>query len=216
MFKEILSILRKEDLLKQATEEADKMLSNTEIMFKTAMDMVMECKRPDTDIYEMDKDIDQMESDIRQKVLKHLIIVNNREDVSAALVLTGVARDIERIGDYAKSIFEVLDICPSEFIIGGEGAKLIKEIENQIIEIFTLTREAYKEGNVDKARIVMDKQLQISKMCDDIFEYLSQRPALSVEYAIIYALLSRYLKRVSSHLKNIAANVVNPFSNLEI
>ena len=214
MFKEILSILRREDLLKQAMEEADKMLANTEIMFKTAMDMVMECKKPDIDIYEMDKDIDQMESDIRQKVLKHLIIVNNREDVSAALVLTGVARDIERIGDYAKSIFEVLDICPSEFIIGGEGAKLIKEIESQIIEIFTLTREAYKEGNIEKARIVMDKQLQISKMCDEIFEYLSQRPALNVEYAIIYALLSRYLKRVSSHLKNIAANVVNPFSNL--
>lgn len=212
MFKEILSILRREDLLKQAMEIADKMLSNTEIMFKSAMDMVMECKKPDIDIYEMDKDIDLMESDIRQKVLKHLVIVNNREDVSAALVLTGVARDIERIGDYAKSIFEVLDICPSEFVIGGEGAKLIKEIENQIIEIFTLTREAYKEGNTDKARIVMERQLQISKRCDDIFEYLSQRPALSTEYAIIYALLSRYLKRVSSHLKNIAANVINPFS----
>ncbi len=212
MFKEILSILRKEDLLKQAMESADKMLSNTEIMFKSAMDMVMECKKPDIDIYEMDKDIDLMESDIRQKVLKHLVIVNNREDVSAALILTGVAREIERIGDYAKSIFEVLDICPSEFIIGGEGAKLIKEIESQIIEIFILTREAYKEGNVDKARVVMDKQLQISKRCDDIFEYLSQRPALSTEYAIIYALLSRYLKRVSSHLKNIAVNVVSPFS----
>lgn len=212
MFKEILSILRREDLLKQAMESADKMLSNTEIMFKSAMDMVMECKKPDIDIYEMDKDIDLMETDIRQKVLKHLVIVNSREDVSAALVLTGVARDIERIGDYAKSIFEVLDICPSEFVIGGEGAKLIREIEGQIVEIFTLTREAYKEGNVDKARVVMEKQLQISKKCDDIFEYLSQRPALSTEYAIIYALLSRYLKRVSSHLKNIAANVVSPFS----
>ncbi len=212
MFKEILSILRKEDLLKQAMESADKMLSNTEIMFKSAMDMVMECKKPDIDIYEMDKEIDLMEHDIRQKVLKHLVIVNNREDVAAALVLTGVARDIERIGDYAKSIYEVLDICPSEFVIGGEGAKLIREIENQIIEIFTLTREAYKEGNIDKARIVMEKQLKISKRCDDIFEYLSQRPALSVEYAIIYALLSRYLKRVSSHLKNIATNVVSPFS----
>lgn len=79
-------------------------------------------QKPDIDIYEMDKDIDLMESGIRQKVLKHLVMVNNREDVSAALILTGVARDIERIGDYVKSIFEVQDICPSEFVVGWGGA----------------------------------------------------------------------------------------------
>ena len=46
MFKEILSILRRGDLLKQAVEEAEEMFSKAELMFRNAINMVMECKKP--------------------------------------------------------------------------------------------------------------------------------------------------------------------------
>jgi len=47
-----------------------------------------------------------------------------------------------------------------------------------------------------------------------MFEELANEEGLTVEYAVIYTLLSRYLKRVSSHLKNIASSVVNPFPRM--
>lgn len=216
MFKEILAILRKEDLLKQSMEEVEEMLSMVESMFRSAMEMVINCKSPEIDIYKIDKKIDEMELDIRQKVLEHLIIGDRKEDFSAALVLTSISREIERIGDYSKNIFELVDICPTEFVVGGEGAESLKEIENQVLKLFSLTQQAHKEGNEQKARAVMEMQLQTAKQCNEIFEYLALRPGLSTEYAIMYALLSRYLLRISSHLKNIASNIINPFSKTDI
>lgn len=216
MFKEILALLRKEDLLKQAMAEADEMLSKTEFIFKSAMMMLISCKESDVDIYEKDQEIDNIELDIRQKALKHLLLGNRKEDIAAAIILTDAVKDIERIGDYSKSIYELLDICPTELVVTGEGLELLEDIESQILEIFTLTREAYRDGDIQKAQKVMDIQLEIAKKCDKIFVYMSLKPDLKNVHAVIYVLLSRYLKRISSHIKNIAANIVNPFSRTDM
>ena len=211
MLKEILDLFRKEDLLKQAIYEANEMLSKAEFIFKAAMEIVICCKESNVDIYEIDQQIDDMELDIRQKALKHLLLSSRKEDIAAAILLTDAVRDIERIGDYSKSIYELLDICPTEFIVTDEGLDLLQDIESDILEIFALTREANQNGDVEKAQKVMNMQLEIGKKCDKIFVYMSLKPDLKNVQSIIYVLLSRYLKRISSHIKNIAANIVNPF-----
>ena len=43
MLKEILSILRKEDLLKQAVAQAEEMFTKSELMFKNARDVLAAC-----------------------------------------------------------------------------------------------------------------------------------------------------------------------------
>lgn len=214
MFREILSILRRADLLRQAMEEAQEMLSKAEMMFKAAMYRVMERREPDMDIYEKDREINRMEWEVRQKVLEHLVIGNRKQDVTAALILTSAVVDIERIGDYSKNIFELADICPQEIIIGEDHADFFKELEAQILGIFDLTRDACKEGNAQKAQTAMDTHWRISERCDKMYEHLALERDLRAEYAVIYTLLSRYLKRVSSHLKNIASSVVNPFPRM--
>jgi phosphate transport system protein len=214
MFREILAILRKADLLKQATEEIEEMFSKAELMFRTSIDAVMECKTPDIDIYEKDREINRMEWEVRQKVLEHLVLVNRKADVPAALILTSAVIDTERIGDYSKNIFELADICPQEVVIAEDHARFFREIEAQILEIFSLTRDAHKNADAEKARKAMDMHWRISERCDEMFEKLASEEGLSAEYAVIYTLLARYLKRVSSHLKNIASSVINPFPRM--
>ena len=80
--------------------------------------------------------------------------------------------------------------------------------------MFVLTQEAYRGGNSEKAQKVMDTHFQISERCDRLFEDLASERGLSAEHAVIYTLFARYLKRVSSHLKNIASSVVNPFPRM--
>jgi len=214
MFKEILSILRKDDLLKQAMQQAHEMLSKSEAMFKAAMFRLMELKQPKIDIYEEDREVNRMEWEIRQKVLEHLLLGNRREDVAAILVLTSAVVDIERLGDYTRNIYELADISPLAMVFEEENASFFKGIEAQIIEMFTLTREAYSEGDAEKAQKVMDTHWRISESCDRMFENLASKKELSAENAVIYTLFARYLKRVSSHLKNIASSVVNPFPRM--
>jgi phosphate transport system protein len=214
MFRNILSILRRENLLKQATDEFEEMLSKAEALFKTAVDLIMDGKSPDLDVNEGDKQINKMEWEIRQKVLEHLIISNRREDASAALILTSAVIDIERIGDYSRNIIELANICPSGTIIQKDHYNTFKGIKDKILEIFNLTSDAYKNADAEKAKLAMDIHWQISEQCDSMFEKIAAEKGLTAEYPVIYTLLSRHLKRVSSHLKNIASSVVNPFPRM--
>ena len=66
MFREILAVLRKENLLKQAMAKTDEMFSKSELMFEAAVDMVMECKKPDMDLYDKDREINRMEWEVRK------------------------------------------------------------------------------------------------------------------------------------------------------
>ena len=169
---------------------------------------------PDIDIYEKDREINRMEWEVRRKALEHLVVVNTKGDVPAVLILTSAVIDIERIGDYSKNIFELGDICPDTKVIEDDHASFFEEIESQILTIFDLTRSAYKEANIQKAQTAMEMHWQISERCDKMFEELASEKDLSPEHAVIYTLLARYLKRVSSHLKNIASSVVNPFPRM--
>ena len=214
MFKEILSILRRGDLLEQATDEAAEMFAKAESMFKAAMNMVMECQKPDMDMYEADREINRMEWEVRQKVLEHMVIGRSKEDVPAVLILTSAVVDIERIGDYSNNIIELADICPADVVIGEDHVRFFREIEAQILEIFALTRDAYRNADAKKAQTAMDIHWQISEQCDKMFEELASETELPAGHAVIYTLLARYLKRVSSHLKNIASSVVNPFPRM--
>ena len=215
MFKEILSILRRDDLLKQAMDEAAEMFSKAETMFRAAVNMVMECQKPDIDIFESDREINRMEWEVRQKVLEHMVISrSSRADVPAVLILTSAVVDIERIGDYSKNILELADICPEDTVVEKDHVRFFREIEEQILEIFALTRDAYRDADEEKAQAAMDMHWRISERCDKMFEELASEEGLPAGYAVIYTLLARYLKRVSSHLKNIASSVVNPFPRM--
>jgi phosphate uptake regulator len=214
MFREILSILRREDLLKQAMQEAQEMLSKAELMFRASVCRLMEFEETDIDIYKEDREVNRMEWEIRQKVLEHLLLGSSKEDIPAVLVLTSAVVDIERIGDYSRNIYELADISPLSMVFDEEHTKFFREIETQIFDMFGLTRDSYREGDAQKAQSVMDTHFQISERCDRLFETLASERELSAEHAVIYTLFARYLKRVSSHLKNIASSVVNPFPRM--
>ena len=149
-----------------------------------------------------------------EKVLEHLLLGNRKEDVTAALILTSAVIDIERIGDYAKNILELADICPRETVVEEGHAIFFRDIESQLLEMFALTHDAHEQGDAQKAQTVMEMHWRLSERCDRMFEELVSEEELSAEYAVIYTLLSRYLKRVSSHVKNIASSVVNPFPRI--
>ncbi|MGB9595064.1 MAG: PhoU domain-containing protein [Candidatus Poribacteria bacterium] len=216
MLKEILNILRREDLLTQTMKEVGEMLAISELMFRSAIDTIVECKESNIDIYEKDREIDKCEWDVRRKVMEHLILSDKKSDVSVALFLTDAVRDIERIGDYSKNIFELTKVCLKKVIVNEAHAKFFDEIESQILEMFAFTQSAYNEGDVKKAELVLELRLQASKKCDEFLNYLASEEELPTEYTIIYALLSGYLKRIIAHLKNIASMIINPFRRMEI
>ena len=83
------------------------------------------------------------------------------------------------------------------------------------MDLFANTRDAFIESDEEKATMAWDYQRKIKRRCDDIIYKVSRNNDLDVNEAVCLALTARYLRRIASHLTNIATSVVVPLSDLD-
>ncbi len=201
----------KTTLLKEATEEVDKMLDTTKDMYIFSMRVLMDNEKEVADIYQLDQQLNEMQINVRKKVVEHLSI-NPRQDITSSLILVTIIVDIERIGDYAKNLIELAHHYPE--LLRGPYIDRIRKIEETITSNFADTIIAFKEANIETAQKVMEVHARLAPEIEKIIEDILNDNTLNGREAVIYALLARFLKRVSAHLKNVASSVVNPFHRL--
>ncbi len=110
MFKQVFELFKSDSLYNQALEECHEMLDIDCEMFNESIKSLRESDTADIpiDIYAMDRKINRFERDVRRKVMTHLA-VSGREDLGSGLILVSVVIDIERIGDYTKNIYDLLN-----------------------------------------------------------------------------------------------------------
>ena len=215
-FKQFIELWKTADSLTRALEDSHVMLETTREMFAES---VKSLRRSDSakiniDIYEMDQTINRYEQSVRRKVLKHLAITGG-VNIIPGLVLTSIVIDIERIGDYTKNIKELAVSHPGRLQCGRYDQD-IKRIEDGVGDIYQKIIPALKSSDADAARGIVRDQLWIIKKCDEIVADLiaSPDPQLKPSEAIATALYTRYLKRISAHLINIATSIFNPFERI--
>jgi phosphate uptake regulator len=212
MFKSLFSWWHEDILLKQALEESAAAMETAGKMFSFAMDLLFEGVGEEQSIYDMDKEVNDLQIEIRKKVLGHLT-VNPEQDVTASLVLTTIIVDIERIGDFAKNIVELHHMAIGKL----EDARYVPEIRNirdKLEKAIPMTKQAFIDGDEEKGKSVIAEYVWVGHKCDNILESLVGDESLKVREAVVYGLLFRYLKRVAAHLRNISSSVVNPFHRL--
>ena len=211
MFREFFQLWKKAGLLNEALEETEKMLLVAKNMFSFSLRVLMDKEKEKEDIYKIDRELNKLQRNVRRKILEHLSI-NPQQDVTSCLVLITIVIDIERIGDYSKNLIELSHKYPQR--LKGKYIERIREIEKEIEELFDGTISAFKNADIDLAKQIMERHARIAVHCEKVVEDLIEDTEVSSRMGIIYALLARYLKRVSAHLKNIASGVVNPFHRL--
>ena len=211
MFREFFQLWKKAGLLNEALKETEKMLLVAKNMFSFSLRVLMDKEKEKEDIYKIDRELNELQRNVRRKILEHLSI-NPQQDVTSCLVLITIVIDIERIGDYSKNLIELSHKYPQR--LKGKYIERIREIEKDIEELFDRTINAFKNADIDLARQIMERHARIAVHCEKVVEDLIEDAEISSRMGIIYALLARYLKRVSAHLKNIASSVSNPFHRL--
>lgn len=211
MFTDFFRGWTKTTLLKEATEEVDKMLDTTKDMYIFSMRVLMDNQKEISDIYKLDQELNQMQINVRKKVLEHLTI-NPRQDITSSLILVTIIIDIERIGDYAKNLIELAHHYPE--LLRGPYIDRIRKVEETITKNFTDTITAFKNADIELSQSVMEAHARLAPEIEKIIEDILNDTTLKGREAVIYALLARFLKRVSAHLKNVASSVVNPFHRL--
>jgi phosphate uptake regulator len=215
MLKELLDLLRAKSPLSDMLDEFTMMIDKTERMFDAAIKALLQrkdVKEVGGLIYTMDKEVNNHQRSIRRKIISHLTL-NPKTDVPVCLVLMSVVKDAERVGDYCKNIYELATMFDMEFDRGRYKTPL-KELGEQVENLFGKTRKAFAWSDEETAHSIIAKGEAIGKQCDMLISQLIV-DNLPTKKAVAYTLLARYIKRVASHLVNIATSVVTSVDNLD-
>lgn len=211
MFKWFSEILRSPGLVEEAENIVSEMLEISYNMFQYSMKIVIEKAKEKENIYAIDKKLNALEIDVRKKILEHLSI-NPSQNITPSLVLVTIVVDIERLGDYSKNLIEVSHKYPKP--LKGKYIEKIKDLEKRVQIYFKKTIEIYKEQTKESGKEITEKLSELVVECQDLLEELIEDDSLNSKEGIIYSLLVRHLKRVSSHVRNVCSSIVNPFYRL--
>ncbi len=153
--------------------------------------------------------IDQKERDIEARCLKLLLhqqpVAKDLRVISAALKMI---TDMERIGDQAEDIAEILPHltgCP----IGAELE--IRAMAKSTIKMVTESVDAYVKQDVEMAQAVIEDDDIVDEYFDKVKQNLIewiQNNRGNGEYALDLLMISKYFERIGDHATNIAEWVI--------
>ncbi len=214
--KELFMIFRKRSDLDKIFDQTYEILGLEYTLFQTARQTLRESDRAcdSIDVRAEDKNINAFQMEARRKIFTELTILG-LEQLNAGLVLMNILIDVERIGDYCKNIVDLARNY-SPMLNAGPHEELLQELEKKTIEVFSLTRKAFRDKDKNIGRKAMELHGMVSGQIDEFVNELIQddKSAFKPNQAATLALYLRYLKRIMSHLTNIASSVVNPLERI--
>ena len=216
MIKEILAVFKSNTLMDKAFERSFNMLNLTKEMFLKAKDVLRysDHNQLDMDIHDTDLEVNKYQIEVRKDVLNHLILTSG-EDLTSGLALVSIVIDIEQIGDRTKNIAE-LTLDHISRLDGGIFEEGVKSIENGIEECFSKVIYCFEHDNEEEARKLIADYKWISVEIEKIISKLVKEkdPSFDSRTAVALALYLHLMKRINSHLRNIATSVVNPYHRI--
>lgn len=215
MFKGLLQFWKAQDFLKKELKDFEEMLNDAEIMFSLVSKELIynETEKGLKDkIYTIDKKVNELEKNIRRHAVQHLV-VQPSVDITMCLLLMSVVKDAERLGDYSKNLYEIIEMTDKPIDM-NKYQVLFDGIDKEILDLFTQTKTAFIDSDEEKAKKAWSAERDIVKKSDQIIKKLAESN-LSVNEAVCFTLMARYFKRLGAHLANIATSVILPVSDLD-
>lgn len=215
MFANLSGFWKGGTFMAKVLEEFKHMLESAEKMYRLVESQLLEqAREPDLEkqIRDLDKRVNEAQKDIRKRIIEHLSL-QPTVDVNACLLLMSVVKDAERVGDYAKNLYEVSELLDKP-IDHQVFDRYFGQMGSEILTLFRLTKEAFVESDEDKAEMAWGYENKIAKWCDNVVRELAHSE-LSVNEAVCFVLIARHFKRIVAHLVNIATSVVLPLSDLD-
>ncbi len=215
MLRELIAIWKRQSIMTKVVEEFVQMLTDAEYVFSNswgALQGRLVIEEISQAIHEKDKSVNKLEREIRRKLLEHLS-VNPGQDVPGCLVMMSLVKDAERIGDYSKNIFDlgvVLKGHAKDMKYFGRLATIQEKLAGQL----TSLQQAFREENDQLAKAILGDYTAVKEQCSTVLYDLFQ-DTLETKEAVATALLSRFLKRINSHISNVASGLVYPIDRID-
>jgi phosphate uptake regulator len=158
-----------------------------------------------------DQRVNEAEREIRRELVVHASVYGGIE-TPTILIYMSIVKDVERIGDYAKNLFD----------IAADGVSLAEHprreelfaLRDEVSELISQVAEAFGDRDPGRAQPLLARG-------DELLDVFDERVSALVReedqdpHPVPRALLYRYLKRVVAHLSNVLSAVVMPVDRLD-
>ena len=153
----------------------------------------------------LDREIDQMESNIETRCLRLLLqqqpVAKDLRQISAALKMI---TDMERIGDQAADIAEMI-VYLKEHPIGETD--YIYQMAKAVTAMVTDSVDAFVKGDRESVERVLAEDDVVDDLFDKVKRYLIEwivsHPE-DGEYAVDLLMAAKYFERIGDHATNVA------------
>ena len=215
MTSEIINMLRGSNLVKKAIDLFIKMINGDEYLYNEAWRVITTEDTIDhipQSFYDKDIEVNNLEKEIRRLLFEHLSI-RPGHDTSGCLALMSLIKDAERIGDYSKNIFEA-GILFEGNIRNMKFYERMVPTQKKISDSLSVLAKAFKNSDIKLAEAILKNYKPVKRDCDKILNELFEQQ-VSPNEAVVTAMLSRYFKRINSHISNIASGIVYPLNEID-
>ena len=157
------------------------------------------------------KGINVAQQEVRRALMMYAAVTGSF-DLPLVLAYMSVVKDVERIGDYAKNIFDLA--AEGVDLSAADDRDELYAIAKRVSEMITESGKVFAAEDVERARALSEEG---DSMLDD-FDQRVHGLLLSEDagaVAVPRALLFRYLKRIVSHLMNLLSAVFMPIDQLD-
>lgn len=190
------------------------MLANDRHGFDLAFSALLAGADPEVvgpELRETDKKVNEGERAIRRELIVHAS-VHGAYHVPAILVYMSVVKDVERVGDYAKNIFDLA--AQRRDLADSPEADELRGFASRISEMITETAIIFGGDKQNEARALVAEGDTLQDLFDARVSALvtSENPTRN---DAVFAVLFRYFKRTVSHLMNVLSAVVMPVDQLD-
>ncbi len=164
-------------------------------------------------IYKQDVKVNKLERKIRKRVIVHLATADNSLHLPYCLLLMSLVKDVERLGDYAKNLSEVVDYH-TEPLPADELVAELREIRSCVETAFGSTAEVFERSDVARAAELIHEGQDMTRRCDQLCENIAASDhGAGVTTALILG--ARFYKRIAKHVLNVLSSVVMPLHKLD-
>ena len=199
--------------ISQIESQVQRMIADARHTFDLAMNAVTggAVETVADEVRRTDRQINVTEIEIRRELLVH-ISVHGTADAGEMLVFMNMIKDLERIGDYNKNIFDLA--LEGVSFSGAEDLEQILGFRDELSSRIALMGEILDMRDEDRARAYIERGDQLRREFDGLVNELVHATAPAL-VAVPRALLYRFLKRVAAHCANVVTAVVMPVDRLD-
>lgn len=186
-----------------------KMAKRVEDMYSISLE-IMETGNTEAalKVIEMDSFVNSAEEEINDLAIEALCLLSPvASDLRKVITGIKIASDLERIGDYAKSI---AGFVVRNGKLNSELASMAKDLGDAFLAMIDHAMDSYNKSDAVWAMSIPEEDAQIDKIYDEIVKYLQDKIRKQEMADDIIPILSmlRNLKRAGEHTKNICEHTI--------